>query len=77
MSEDNHVMVISGNDIATATNGLQWILDDSENYRSLNSRLIVDPVSEADNHSMYQCSVGLPGDRKINSTIATLRVSGM
>ena len=74
---NSHVMVVSGNDISTPTNGLQWVLDESSgNDRSPNSKLIVGPVSEGEDQSTYWCSIGLPGQTKINSARETLTVIG-
>lgn len=76
--QNSHVMTVPANDILTPTNGLQWVLDESSgNDRSPNSKLIVGPVGEEHDQSTYKCSIGLPGEPKINSTIETLIVVGM
>ena len=72
------VMTVPANNILTPTNGLQWVLDvSSGNDRSPNSKLIVGPVGEEQDQSTYQCSIGLPGEPKINSVRETLMVGGM
>ena len=70
---------VSTNTINSANNGLRWMLNlpKGSDDRSPDSILIVDQVSEDDNRSTYQCSIGLPGDTKLNSSIGTLRVIGM
>ena len=76
--QNSRVMTVPANDILTPTNGLQWVLDvSSGNDRSPNSKLIVGPVGEEHHRSTYQCSIGLPGEPKINSAIETLIVVGM
>ena len=76
--QNSHVMTVPANDILTPTNGLQWVLDvSSGNDRSPHSKLIVGPVGEEHHLSTYQCSIGLPGEPKINSTIETLIIVGM
>ena len=75
---NSHEMAVPGNSIITPTNGLQWILDTSSGSdRSPNSKLVVDPVSEDYDDSTYRCSIGLPGETKISSSIETLMVIGM
>ena len=75
--QNSHPMIVPANNILTATNGLQWILDISSGTgRSPNSKLIVGPVNEDFDQSTYWCSIGLPGETKINSTVGTLTVIG-
>ena len=76
--QNSRVMTVPTNDILTPTNGLQWVLDvSSGNDRSPHSKLIVGRVGEEHHRSTYQCSIGLPGEPKINSAIETLIVVGM
>ena len=74
-------MTVNGRDIISPTYRLQWALDPDESNeddsRFSNSKLIVSPVGEEDDQSTYQCSIGLLGEPKINSTIETLTVIGM
>ena len=59
--KNGDVLSVNGDDILTPANGLQWVLDKSYGYtRSPDSRLIVGPFGEDDDHSTYQCSISLP-----------------
>ena len=70
-------MSISGSDIITNVNdGLEWIPDTSSGpSMSPNSRLVVGPVNETDNHSSYQCSFAFASGI-VESSVGTLTVTG-
>ena len=71
------MLSVNGDDILTPTNVLQWVLDKSYGYtKSPDSRLIVGPIGEDDDHSTYQCSISLPNEATVGSTIALLTIKG-
>ena len=81
VDDEGNVMTITGvNIISNTDDGLEWLQDTtSGDNNATNSRLLVGPVDETDNHSSYQCIVStfLSGTvRSVRSSIGTLTVAG-